>query len=396
MNPLKSISGFSLVEVVATIALLAVLAAVSTSIMTGNQNAQRYEETRRKMELIRTAILGDEALDAQGQRFHFGFLGDMGAMPTNLTDLTTIGAQPAWAMDTRYGIGAGWRGPYYVDKFTTSAAIGVDAWGTSFSWTPSGTPTLTSFGSDTISGTTAGEVYSKDLTMSFSGAMRLSSVRGFVRDGDTTISGAAVNLKYPSGGAIVTYPTVTAADGSFTFQSVPFGHRAITVSSVPGAGMVELGPKQIAVAGPQFLVPNFLMNYFGSKQKISIGTVTTGPGTVTIPIHSDYEIELNINYITANWSGGAMYARQLDVSGAQLLSGLHGVPGDCPTSGERFGPIPSLQTFSANTPGTTNLVLTFRTNVNCGGGVATVTGRTYYLQFEWVESKEIDAISFST
>lgn len=392
--------GFSLLEVILTVALLAIMAGVSLQIMSGNTNAQRYEETREKMDRIKIAIFGDDSLDAKGERANYGYFGDMGMLPATLSSLTTQGSQPSWAFNTQYQIGVGWRGPYYTDKFTTASAVDVDAWGTSFTWTTAGTPTLTSVGSNKAAGTTA-DPYSKDLTMTFPTSVRLSSVRGFVRDNDTRVPNAKVEIRYPSAGAIATYSATTDSDGAFTFNTIPFTRAAMSVASVPITGLVELGPRQVSVAAAQLAVPNFLLNYYGGKQKITVsGTITNASDAsnrhIDIPINNSWDRNLNLDYFTINWSGGpAAFAEFVAVGAAapQALTGLGGV--NCAPSGRVVGQIPAGQQFASNTANI-NLRLSFSAAADCSGlPAAVMTGANMYIEFQWKETTDRDVISFA-
>jgi len=393
MNPFKGKAGLTLLEVVLAVGLLGVLAAVSVQMVGGNQDAERYEQTRVKMEAIRVAIFGDDALDSKGERLHYGYYGDMGGFPVTLSSLLTRGSQPAWAFDTGPGIGAGWRGPYYRDPFTTSLAVDLDAWGTSFVYATTGTPSLTSRGSDKAAGTTAGSVYSKDLVMNFDSSLRFSSVRGFVRDGDSRIANAKVELRYPSAGVLTTVSTTSAADGSFTFNTVPPSFAAVTVSSVPITGLVPIGPRRVAVAGLQYFVPNFLMNYFSSKQKITLnGTPVAVAGSVTMVWTSSYEIPLSVDYITVNWTGaGFISTLQVGAAGATNVSG--GV--NCPGSGVTSNQIAAGQIIAANTLSTTVVLGIANVSGACSGNTTDLTGVPMYIQIRWKESTETDVISFS-
>ena len=134
--PLQSNPGLTLLEVVLTITLVALLAAAASYFIGSNFQSTRYENTRAKMDAIRRAVVGDRSIDNEGKRTSFGYYGDMGQFFTTLTDLTTIGTQPAWAYNSSLGVGAGWRGPYYNPTFTSEYDVTQDEWGTPLSTTP--------------------------------------------------------------------------------------------------------------------------------------------------------------------------------------------------------------------------------------------------------------------
>src|SRR4051812_8127024 len=117
--------GFTLVELVVVITLVAVVATITAQMDLGvTPNAIRFEETRNKLNSLRVAILGNDTVNEEGKRTSFGYVGDMGRMPFILTDLITLGTQPAWVYDATVGFGYGWHGPYVSSAIT--GAQGVD------------------------------------------------------------------------------------------------------------------------------------------------------------------------------------------------------------------------------------------------------------------------------
>lgn len=63
------------------IALLGTLAVVSLTPIRDTLDEGRFQETMGKLKTLRNAILGDPSL-REGSRVSFGFLGDLGAIPT--------------------------------------------------------------------------------------------------------------------------------------------------------------------------------------------------------------------------------------------------------------------------------------------------------------------------
>lgn len=155
--------GFSLIEVLVALALLAVLATVVGLSLKQTDDRQAYEQTIATMSAIREAILGKPGLYCNGQRQFTGYAADMGGLPllvdangNEVSDLmaedgkTLAFAQPrglwtrdmngdgyttgavdipngsCWKYYEEQQIWAGWRGPYL-----TPPADGVlrDGWG---------------------------------------------------------------------------------------------------------------------------------------------------------------------------------------------------------------------------------------------------------------------------
>ena len=256
LNPIfpkkTSSAGFTLIEFVLAIALLAILAAVGAGLWASSDNAQKYEKTRAELEALKIAIFGDNTVNNQGTRLNFGYVGDWGSLPTSLTKLTTAQA-PAWSYNTTYMFGAGWKGPYYQNPVTNASTL-VDYWQNALVWSPLASPaTLTSYGAD---GAAGGSFFNADLIYSFPTTLWQSEVQGTVLNGTTPLSGYTVEIRYPVNGVVTAFTTNTAADGYFSFSGVPFGVRSLAVTAPS-----TLGPVQIVVATPQLQVPAKTLNY---------------------------------------------------------------------------------------------------------------------------------------
>lgn len=102
--------GFTLIELLLVVFILALLAASTSSIVDDAHDQARYDETRNRLDQIRTAIVGPDDLTAPVA----GYVADMGAPPTSLRDLLLNPNAPGglYVVDPNTGVGAGWRGPY--------------------------------------------------------------------------------------------------------------------------------------------------------------------------------------------------------------------------------------------------------------------------------------------
>lgn len=79
----------------------------------------RFNETVEEMDELVYAIIGNPNLYSEGRRTDFGFVGDMGRLPNNLTELVNA---PAGATT--------WQGPYVKIKYTNNPSDYLqDAWG---------------------------------------------------------------------------------------------------------------------------------------------------------------------------------------------------------------------------------------------------------------------------
>lgn len=124
--------GFTLLEMLLVIFLMALVASAGLMLTEGVEDQAKYDETKRRMELIRKAIVGDPTRTVNGAPEISGFVADMGRLPGCLAELLELGDEvlpissprtfispcnnavtiSEWAFDPSTGIGTGWRGPY--------------------------------------------------------------------------------------------------------------------------------------------------------------------------------------------------------------------------------------------------------------------------------------------
>lgn len=132
--------GFTLIEIVIVLGILAVLAALLVPAAFQSIQSSKETATRTQVERVFKAIVGDPS------KGNFGYLGDMGRLPATLDELVTQGSQIAFhTSHTAHGgsgnhvggVGAGWRGPYLTGTDST-ADLFKDAWGLALSYTNTG------------------------------------------------------------------------------------------------------------------------------------------------------------------------------------------------------------------------------------------------------------------
>lgn len=112
-----SAGGFSLLELMLVLFILGLLATTALVLTEGSDDQARYDETKRRLERIKHAIVGDPTRTVNGSPEISGYVADMGRLPGCLKELlvqeTCAGAAlPGWQPDAVSGIWAGWRGPY--------------------------------------------------------------------------------------------------------------------------------------------------------------------------------------------------------------------------------------------------------------------------------------------
>ena len=128
--------GFTLIEVLMVIVVIGILATVAMQSMQGGIERARYQETQTEMDAIVFAIRGNPDLYANGLRSDFGYVGDIGAVPSSLDDLIS-----------NPGLGT-WNGPYLTGRFTEDTqGHAKDAWGNAYAFSSGITVSSTGGGS---------------------------------------------------------------------------------------------------------------------------------------------------------------------------------------------------------------------------------------------------------
>ena len=257
--------GFTLVEVIVILAVLAILAAIAVPVALRIFERTAEDTTREEMDNIKKALLGNPQKLQTSFRNDFGFLGDIGCLPTTalggLDRLSTAGTYPTpFNFDSTKQAGAGWKGPYITG--TPGEDFKKDQLGNDYVYAPAAgtcplTATLTSNGLDQTT-------TSDDITVTIVANDTTATIRGTVKNtGGAGLAGVPVELYYPDNGTLTTVTVPgTDANGNYSFSSVPFGARAVKANP-PGLLLV---PNSVSVggAGNAFVTFN-VANYSGSS-----------------------------------------------------------------------------------------------------------------------------------
>lgn len=218
MMVLNNNKGFTLIELVAVIVIVGILATIAVQKMGSVANNIKSEETMREMEIIANAIVGNKMLYNNGVRSDFGYVGDIGAFPLNLDALAT---NPGYST---------WNGPYIKNSFEQiSNDFKQDSW--QVNYTLSGNQ-ITSSGS--------GSNIIKYISSSIDEIL-YNSVKGNIFDLDGTPPGdslnafISVNLTFPDGsGGYSTISRIPDKGGYFQFDSIPIGNQTLEIVYSPG------------------------------------------------------------------------------------------------------------------------------------------------------------------
>lgn len=246
--------GFTLVELLMSIAILAILVGSIPAVLSPAFQQIKVERTRLQLIRIRKALVGDSSKKVYGNRTEFGYLGDQGSLPSNLQGLQALLTQPAgiplFDGDVAVRFGRGWNGPY-LETGDAGLDWTKDAWGNTIQYVSSVTPaTVTSYGSD---GAAGGSGTAQDLVVQIPGSVQKFTLFGFVEDssGNPYSGSAEVVLNDLDGLGAVSNPAAQSlgSGGSFSFSNVSMGRRSVVVY-LPNVATAT------TVIGPVTVIPN--------------------------------------------------------------------------------------------------------------------------------------------
>lgn len=214
--------GFTLIELVIVILLVGVLATIATRKMSTSIETAQYEQTKKELDQLAFAMVGNPDVYVNGARSDFGYVGDVGALPP---DLDALVQNP--------GGYATWDGPYMATGFE-SDGFKKDAWSVNYVYI------------DTLIRSTGSGSNIDKLFANNSVDLLNNVVEGVVIDAGSTMPGAdykdslIIRLTYPDGsGNYTTASTNPDAKGNFSFASIPIGAPRLTLIYLPDSDTVS-------------------------------------------------------------------------------------------------------------------------------------------------------------
>lgn len=230
-----SASGFTLIEMIVVIAILAVVAGAMAPLSIRMIDGSRQDLTLKRQQLIYQAVFGDPS--AHGS----GFLSDIGRIPGgSLTELATQGSLPSYSIQP-CGVGMGWRGPYLLEG-VDGVGRPMDGWGTPMDFANG---QIRSAGPDHSMITTTDNVYYPSTPITNNNINGSIAITAVVLDNSTAQpifvpAGGQATACFAQNGSTQSM-TASSLTGSYIFPApgvnFPQGIHAISVTGDPdGAG----------------------------------------------------------------------------------------------------------------------------------------------------------------
>ena len=297
-------------EVIIMIAIIAVIMATG---MKANQNVQfreKFENTIVEMQMLKRAIVGNSLLRTNGIRNDFGYVGEMGRLPSSLSELMTRATQSAVVYNSTLHLSSGWAGPYLQETFTnyTSNPL-TDEFDNLYDWDLTELPNsgdtisarIISLGADNaIDGTGI----DADITLEIFKREWIGNITGKAFDSaGKKLKKATVKLYYPNGsGGISTKTKITNGKGVFSFFQIPFGPRSLSFTPKGGA---EAPARQIRIDTAAKTLPD--INNIGSI--LLAGSSVSGPSNnyVNVNLTNDLGKDITLLDWKAVYSNSTFY-----------------------------------------------------------------------------------------
>ena len=289
-----------MMELIIVISIIGILASLGLKAFDNVILNMKFESTIHEMEELKIAIVGDPQAIQNDVRASFGYFGDMGSLPSTLTQLITKGAQSALQVDATLDMVYGWNGPYLRTTFTQDANGNLtDGFGNAYVYSTAKTlsadgdsvyATITSYGDD---GSSGGTGTASDINIELFKSDLFGSVYGNIYDvNDFGMDDATVTIYYVDGsGGLANSFVVTANDGFYYFPRIPFGLNSVRIAPLGG---IETHAHRAVISSTVNVQPNI----FGVGSFYLTGTATaTGPGDQIVDFNIRNELGTSVSLV---------------------------------------------------------------------------------------------------
>ncbi len=247
--------GIAAIELMAVVALILAAATVAVPLFLNRFPVQREGATRDLLKQLHRAICGDPAVRGFGRRAQFGFVGDLGVLPADLSELLVQGAYPSFQQSQQ--VWFGWRGPYVTGPHPLT-----DSWGNPIAYATAAAPLaceLRSAGADGLLSTADDlvELVRRDETE--------TALRGefWNRDRSARLEESEVTIHFPKGVAGLVaqqltlpppgqgYDSLTDPVSDPDYRRIPIGIRYLETTDLSFRRLVTLngGQQQLDFIG---------------------------------------------------------------------------------------------------------------------------------------------------
>jgi prepilin-type N-terminal cleavage/methylation domain-containing protein len=210
---MKTQKGFSLLEVIVAVGIMAILAAAIAPVMFNKLDEARYQKVAGDLQAIYEGSMGIPSED------YFGFVGDMGRLPDSTAELIS-----------GTGLGSQWSGPYVSmgGSMTLRDVFGSDY---VFDQSPI---RVRSFGPNKVDDSGSGDdlVYPENALTSFEGQLEAQVYINGSLITDDAAENVTANLSYSDNGTLQSPGLALSFDGNiFAFEadSIHQGSHVLTV-----------------------------------------------------------------------------------------------------------------------------------------------------------------------
>ncbi len=335
--------GFTLLEMILVLFLVGLMATTTLMLTEGVEDQAKYDETKRRMQLIRKAIVGDPTRTINGSPEISGFASDMGRLPGCIREL--LEARNCaddedlvlWFQDPDSQVWSGWRGPYLQVMPERDGSLhfrdgygnqGIDAVDDASDWgwifiESSGEISLRSRGfdiNDSADNINSNQlVRSSDYQVFLGSNWQTISVR-FYKSTTTNISIAAnslrVRLNYPENGVLLGYGNQeldTAEERNLspylteTFPETDLSYPAsaddIVKLEVKNTEKIDLNPAGVLTGNNLTVGAGTVVSYTdisSNTKDFTLGSSCDPDCIITVPNHGETDGSISTVLFTAD------------------------------------------------------------------------------------------------